>query len=114
MHRALPHNLRGASIDVLTVAEAGRRGLSDEEQLAFAASQGRAVFTCNVPDFARLHDAWVSAGRQHAGIILLTNQATPVGAQIRALVRLATALDPATMQDRLEFLTNWQDLKDPG
>ena len=108
MHRALPRNLRAAGIDVLTVAEAGRRGLSDEEQLAFAALQGRAVFTCNVPDFARLHKAWVSAGRQHAGIILLKEQSTSVGVQIRALVRLAAALDPETMRDRLEFLTKWQ------
>ncbi len=38
MSKALAHNLRLRGIDVTTVAEEGRQGLSDLEQLEFATS----------------------------------------------------------------------------
>ncbi len=107
MDRDLVRGLRAAGVDVLTVADAGRRGISDEEQLAFATSEGRALYTCNVSDFARLHSGWLRVGRPHAGIIVLPDQLTAVGTQINALVRIVQTLDPATMRDRLEFLSNW-------
>jgi len=82
-------------------------GVADEEHLALAASQGRALFSCNVADFARLNQSWLSTGRNHAGIILLTDQGTPVGVRIRALTRLAVAFQPEEMRNRLEYLANW-------
>lgn len=109
INRALVSRLRVNGLDVVTVADVGRRGLPDEDQLAFATSQGRAVFTCNVQDFARLHAEWLRTGLHHAGIIVLTEQRTPIGMQIAALTRLAQAFDPDTIRDRLEFLSNWQD-----
>jgi hypothetical protein len=107
MRRGLVRALRGNGLDVLTVAEAGRRRLSDEEQLTFAATQGRAVYTANLADLARLHNRWLGRGLHHAGIIVLGEQLTDVGAQIRALLRLTATLDSTAMRDRLEFLTNW-------
>ena len=107
MSHDLARGLRARDVAVLTVFEADRLELTDEEQLTFAAAQHRALFTCNVGDFARLHRSWMAAGRHHSGVILLTNQAMPVGAQIRALVRMASVLDPETMRDRIEFLANW-------
>jgi len=58
--------------DVLTTQAAGRAnaGFSDESQLEFAAKEGRAIFTHNVRDFAPLAEAWASAGRHHAGIVV--------------------------------------------
>ena len=44
--------LRIAGIDVLTTREAGRLDAVDVDQLAFAASMGRAVYTANRGDFA--------------------------------------------------------------
>src|SRR5437868_4811241 len=88
MDRDLVRGLRAAGVDVLTVAEANRRGISDEEQLAFATAEGRALYTCNISDFARLHSRWLRAGRPHAGIIVLPDQLTAVGTQIRALVQM--------------------------
>ncbi|MGK7943019.1 MAG: DUF5615 family PIN-like protein [Microcystaceae cyanobacterium] len=57
--------LRSLEHDVLTVQEAGNTGLSDEEVLAFAITQNRAVFTLNRRDFFRLH----RLNPQHCGVI---------------------------------------------
>jgi hypothetical protein len=42
----------------------------DEDQLAFAAAEGRAILTYNVRDFAPLHGQWLATGRPHAGVIV--------------------------------------------
>ena len=44
---SLVRALRARQVDVLTANEAGKVGISDAEQLAFAVSLGRAVFTFN-------------------------------------------------------------------
>lgn len=106
--RSLLRGLRSSGLDVLTVLEADRRELSDEEQLAFAAARQRAIYTSNVEHFARLHRDWLVSGRHHAGIIVLAEQRTLVGVQIRALARICQELDPSEMEDRLEFLSNWE------
>lgn len=41
--------------DVQTMQSLGRTGLTDEEQLEFAAAQGWTIFTFDTGDFARLH-----------------------------------------------------------
>lgn len=109
MGRALVRGLLSRGFDVLTVAEAGRRGLPDDEQLRFAAIEQRVVYTCNVKHFAALHTAWLTDGLHHGGIVVLTRQLTPVGEQIRALTRLAGQITPEMMQDRLEFLGDWME-----
>lgn len=64
--------LRRSDHDVLTTVEAGRanKSVSDEEQLAFATSAGRAILTHNVRDFEPLGRIWSRQGRPHAGIIV--------------------------------------------
>ncbi|MBE9066032.1 DUF5615 family PIN-like protein [Leptolyngbya cf. ectocarpi LEGE 11479] len=58
--------LRSLDHDVLTVQEANNRGLSDDQVLAFATSENRAVLTLNRKDFIKLH----RANSDHAGIIV--------------------------------------------
>ena len=60
--------------DALSCQEAGRANqrISDEDQLAFATSQGRALLTFNVVDFIALDVEWKRVGRRHAGIIVST------------------------------------------
>lgn len=108
MDHDVVRGLRRNDIDLVTVAEVGRRGLSDEEQLIFAVSQGRVLFSCNRGDFARIHARWMRTGRSHRGVILGI-QDTSVGVQIRALTGLAETLDSEAMHDRLEYLSSWQD-----
>jgi uncharacterized protein with PIN domain len=63
--------LRALGHDVLTVQEAGQSGLKipDEEVLAFATSQDRAILTLNRQDFKRLHRLQPN----HAGIVNCTD-----------------------------------------
>jgi predicted nuclease of predicted toxin-antitoxin system len=63
-------DLRGHGYDVRTTEEAVLDTASDDEQLAFATAEGRAILTYNIRDFAPLHDECVAAGRPHAGIIV--------------------------------------------
>jgi predicted nuclease of predicted toxin-antitoxin system len=63
-HRVVAR-LRALGHDVVTVMEAGRRGASDEEQLAHATAEGRVLITFNRADFHALH----RRGIAHAGII---------------------------------------------
>ncbi|MFO0808807.1 MAG: DUF5615 family PIN-like protein [Gemmataceae bacterium] len=66
----LAADLREQGFDVLTTEEAGMDTATDEEQLAFATAEGRAVVTYNIRDFAPLHEQWQSAGRPHAGVVV--------------------------------------------
>lgn len=62
--------LRARGFAVQTTREAGRASATDEEQLSYAASTGRALLTHNRDDFARLAQDYFAAGRVHHGIIV--------------------------------------------
>ena len=50
--------LRQAGYYAVSVCELGRKGLSDEEQLVYAVSKGRAIITHNLQDFAPLAEIY--------------------------------------------------------
>ena len=104
MQRALVRALRSAGFDVLTTEEAGRRGQSDSEQLAFATLNERVCYTANVGDFSALHAVYLREERSHGGIILLPDQRMPVGEQLRRLRALTRRVAEREMQSRLERL----------
>lgn len=104
---ALVRVLRERGFSCLTTSEAGRSSEPDDRQLQFAHSRGMAVMTANVGDYARLHWRWMAEGQEHAGIILLTDQLTPVGRQLRALTALSDQVTNEAMRNRLEYLLNW-------
>ena len=62
-------DLRERGFDVLTPEEARKDTASDEDQLAFAANEGRSILSFNIRDFAPLHEQWAAANRPHAGIV---------------------------------------------
>ncbi len=66
---AVVERLRLLGHDVLTVQEAGQRGSTDAQVLAYATAAGRAVLTFNRQDFIRLH----SQVSPHRGIIVCTS-----------------------------------------
>jgi predicted nuclease of predicted toxin-antitoxin system len=68
--KRLAVDLRGRAFDVSTTEEAGKDTASDEEQLAFATVEGRAILTFNIRDFAPLHEQWQAASQAHGGIIV--------------------------------------------
>ena len=89
----------------VSTPEVGRLGESDESQLIWAAIERRAFVTFNVGHFASLHSAWLQTGRHHAGLIVSSQR--PVGDLVKRLLKLAAMLEPADMDDRIEFLSNW-------
>lgn len=106
MRRGIVRALRARHFDVVTAFEAQLIKIPDDKHLAYAATQGRVLFTFNRGDFARLHKAYLRKGRQHAGIILSNQLET--GVIVRRLLKLLSAKSAADMQNWLEFLGNWR------
>ncbi len=62
--------LTGEAFDVVAVAaQPDLRGMADEELLAYAATEQRALVTENVADFMPLATQWVDEHKAHAGLI---------------------------------------------
>jgi Domain of unknown function (DUF5615) len=88
LDHALVGALRSNQFDVLTTSEAGRRGDADERQLEYAVLEKRAILTGNQKDFVRIHRAWLSTGRIHAGIIVVSDRRVSPGVLAAKLVIL--------------------------
>lgn len=99
--------LRG--LNILTASEAENRGKSDEEQLEFAASIGRVIYTCNIGDFARLHTEFIIEGKDHSGILLAKQRGFSVGEQVRRMIALKLRKTAEEMQNQIEFLSSWNE-----
>jgi hypothetical protein len=106
IHGQVALQLRALGFDALSTPETGRLGRSDPEQLKWSAQENRALVTFNVSDFARLHHEWMIQGRSHSGVIV--SRQRPLGDLIKRLLRLAQSLHSNEMEDRLEYLSNWQ------
>ena len=96
--KAVVRGLRQRGVDVLTVAEAGKLGTSDEEHLAFARREKRVLFTQD-DDFLRLH----ASGTEHAGLVY-TSQRTSLSEMIGGLMLIFEVLEPDEMDGWLEYL----------
>ncbi len=99
--------LRLRGVDVETALDAHLIAHSDDEQLAYAASVGRTLYTFNVSDFIQLHSAYMAEGHAHAGIIFGQQQRYGVGEQMRRLRRLIALRSIEAMQNNFEFLSSW-------
>jgi predicted heme/steroid binding protein len=103
---SLVRELRARGTDVITAAEAGMTGRTDEEQLDWAALNGRALYTFNRGHFYQLHSSWLRQDRTHSGIVL-SRQDLSVGEQLRRLLRLINRFTAEEMRNRVEFLSAW-------
>mgnify|MGYP000122184939 CR=1 FL=1 len=99
----LAEALRRRGYDVETTVEAGLLGASDEEQLAYAVGQQRALVTHNIKDFPGKHVRWIEAGGAHWGIIILIGHST-VGIWLRRMENLLNCFSAEGLQNRLLFL----------
>ena len=102
VHESVSPALRRHGYDVLTVHEAGRRGLSDAEQLAFATEQDRTLFSFNTADYIALHLEYLEQGRQHAGIV--DSKQIPIGETVRRLLKLIEQVNAEEMANQLRWL----------
>ena len=69
-HLALAGALRKRGHDAVHVREAGRLGVSDDEQLKYSAAQERCFVTFNVGEFVVLHGEYAKSGREHFGVVV--------------------------------------------
>jgi predicted nuclease of predicted toxin-antitoxin system len=102
VHLALAATLRKRGYDAVHVGEAARFGRPDDDQLEYAANENRCLVTFNVGDFVRLHNRWLGAEREHAGIIV--SKQLPTGESLRRLLTLLQHEDAASMRGQLRFL----------
>ena len=91
-------------IKPLLTAEANRHEQTDEEQLVFASTEGRVLYSLNVEHFSRLHREFLSAGREHAGIVVIPRQRYSIGERLRRLLSLVETVTAEEMKNRLEYL----------
>ena len=91
--------LRLHGIDLTTTVEAGLLQASDEDQLRFAASEGRVIVTRD-EDFLRMD----AAGDVHAGIAYIRPEKRSLGHVIRWLVLIWELLEPNDMRGHVEYL----------
>jgi hypothetical protein len=104
LEHALALGLRARGADVLTAREAKMINRPDDEQLEFATSLGRTLYSYNIPDYCRINLEWARSGRLHAGIIIGHQQRLPVGDEIRAILRVAHSYDSARIAGQVVFL----------
>ncbi len=105
--KGLIQALRSHGIDVVVAWQFGMRQREDEEQLAFAVSQGRVLFGCNVRDYFRIHSNWLAQGRSHCGIVLPKQQAYSIGDELKRVLRLIEMKSAEEMLNQIEFLSDW-------
>jgi len=98
--------LRARGYDAIGAWEVGNAELSDQEQLAYAAKQGRVLITCNAQDFAPLYLEWWNAGRRHSGIV--TSEQLEFGEMLRRLIRLLDTLSPTDIANGIRNLAEFR------
>jgi len=94
--------LRQAGYDALSVNELERKAFSDEEQLAFAVTEGRAILTHNIQDFAPLAEVYFKQDIPHYGIIVA--QQFEKGALLRRTLDLLEALSCKELANTFRFV----------
>lgn len=102
-------DLQGRGFDVLRTEDAGKDTASDEEQLAFASAEGRAILTYNIRDFAPLHEQWQTDGRSHAGIIVSQQHGRRDYGVL--LSRMLTLLNQLTTEEMVNNLVHLERFK---
>lgn len=102
--RADAMRMRGYDVSSCHGEGRANHGIADEEQLAFAASEGRAIYTFNASDFRRIHGRWQSIGREHAGIILSEDLNHDLAEMIRRLQVHLSTVDAETQRNRIWVL----------
>ncbi len=94
--------LRETGYDAVSVNEIDRKALSDEEQLAFAVTEHRALFTHNIQDFAPLAEIYFNQGIEHFGIIVARH--FDKGTLLRRTLALLNTLTVKKLSNTLRFV----------
>jgi hypothetical protein len=106
--------LRRHGVDVLTVAEAGRRTYPDDEQLRYATSLGR-VMVSHDQDYLFLAADFQQRAEDHAGIAFADYDkfSQAFGLLIRALLTVHGVYTAADMLNHVEYSKSHQKGRSP-
>jgi predicted nuclease of predicted toxin-antitoxin system len=102
----LAEQLRQHGFDVTATAEKDMIETDDDTQLAFAASERRAIVTLNHKDFAVLHAEYIGAGRDHWGIVLSTEE--PMNVMRHRLLKLLNTLTADNLKNQVRWLNEFK------
>ncbi len=102
----LAEQLRKYGFDVTSTLECHMVEADDDEQLAYAASDQRAIVTFNHKDFAVRHTRYLAEGREHWGIILSTEEAIDVVR--RRLLRLLNTVSAEELKNQIRWLNEFR------
>ena len=68
--------------------------------MRYAAASGRVLYVFNAADFYELHGQFMDEDRDHAGLVLATQQRYTVGERMRRLLRLRAQTAAEEMLNR--------------
>lgn len=106
----LAEDLSVRGFDVLTTQQAGMDTAGDEDQLVFAAKEGRAILTFNIRDFAALQQQWMHAGRSHAGVIVSQQLGSrQYGLLLQRTLRLLETMTSDELRNNLVHLEQFKE-----
>jgi hypothetical protein len=89
----IAQQLRTRGYDAISVvADPALLGLPDDQILAYATTEGRALITANIKDFIPLDTRYRAADQSHAGLILVSTKAFPQNRGFPSAVATALAL----------------------
>jgi len=88
----IAQQLRTKCYDVISVvADPALAGLPDDQILAQATTEGRALVTANIKDFVPLDTRYRAADQSHAGLILVSTKTFPQNRGFPSAVTAALA-----------------------
>lgn len=98
--------LRSAGVDVVSSTESGMDGSADSQQLEFASSLGRVLYSRNIRDFRRLHAEYVNASISHSGLIFGI-AGLSAGERTRRVLRILRQFSAEQMANSEQFISQW-------
>ena len=88
----IAQQLRTKGYDVISVVtDPALVGLPDDQILAYATAEGRALVTANIKDFVPLDARYHAADQSHAGLILVSTKTFPQNRGFPSAVTTALA-----------------------
>ena len=105
VHAELAPALRTQGYNALNPHDVeGMLGASDSVVWDFFIREDRILFTQNIGDFATRHHEWVTAGREHPGIIFSHHYGADIGSLIRSMTRFLGAKDRGVLRSNVGWL----------
>ncbi len=98
----LARQLRKHHHDAVSALESAKHKLNDQEQLAYAISDRRAILTFNKRHFEPLFEEYWNAGKEHYGIIV--SEQIPLGELLRHTLRLLDSVSADEMKNNFKDL----------